>query len=287
MSDPTLKNPLDREQRDAIVNLVRNVAKAEILPRFDCLGEDHVSTKNGPEDLVTEADQAAETVLIRELERMFPNALVVGEEAIAHNPALRDQIADAELAFILDPVDGTWNFANGVPLFGVIVSATRFGQPVFGLLYDPMSDDWITATEHGPAERHYPTRPARTLRVSAGAPLRDLAGFVHFSLLPAEKRAGMAKLYPKFKRVNSLRCSCHEYRLLTQGAADFHISGTLNPWDHAAGILTVQRAGGTVRMLDGRDYNAGHTTGYILVAPNEETWRLLRDEFAFLESDTQ
>ena len=66
---------------------------------------------------------------------------------------------------------------------------------------------------------------------------------------------------------------------------DFMLSGVPNPWDHAAGVLICQKAGGVARMLDGRAYDASIEEGYVLTAPTEESWALLRDRFAFLLDD--
>ncbi|MEM9909473.1 MAG: inositol monophosphatase [Pseudomonadota bacterium] len=280
---PVPATPLSRAQRAAILNLVRRTAKNEILPRFQRLAPGDTTTKTDADDLVTEADKAAEKMLTRGLNMHFPGVPVIGEEAVAADPALRDQIAEAELAFILDPIDGTWNYVQGLPLFGMILSATRFGRPIFGLLYDPVSDDWIMAGEDSAAEREGVRFRRRAIHASAAKEDDTLSGFVHLNLLPEGKTAQMAALYPRFRRVGSLQCSCHEYRLLAQGASDFHISGTLNPWDHAAGVLIVQRAGGVARMLNGDAYNTAAKTGYLLVAPNEPIWQYLQKEFAFLE----
>lgn len=277
-----LTSPLSRAQKSSIINLVRRAARAEILPRFRQPGNTAAKTKTNRFDLVTEADTAAEAMITRGLQRMFPHALVLGEESIAKEPDLRDRISGAELAFIIDPVDGTWNFAHGLALFGVILSVTRFGQPVFGLLYDPVVDDWISAEQDGPAEISRAVSAPRAVHVSDGGPLEELAGYIHLPLLPRDKQDEMAATLPGFARALMLRCSCHEYRMLARGSMDFLISGTLNPWDHAAGVLICQRAGGVVRMLDGQTYNTALKTGYILAAPNEESWAILRERFAFL-----
>lgn len=280
-----VSSPLTHAQKAALINLVRRAARAEIMPRFRNLASAQVTTKSGPEDLVTEADHAAEAMIARGLQQMFPHALIVGEEAAAADPALRDKLAEAELAFILDPVDGTWNFVKGLAMFGVIVSVTRFGTPVYGLLYDPVMDDFISAEEDGPAQMTRATGRARPVSTSQGGEIDSLSGYMHFSLMDRAVQEQLAPLMPRFGRVGSLRCSCHEYRMLAQGHSDFLLSSTLNPWDHAAGVLIVQRAGGVVRMLDGRDYNAGIKTGYLLAASNEASWQKLAELFSMLVDD--
>ncbi|MDT8328046.1 MAG: inositol monophosphatase [Roseovarius sp.] len=277
-----LSSPMTPAQQTALVNMVRRAARAEIMPRFRNLAQGEVTTKSGPHDLVTEADHLAEAMLARGLQRMFPHALIVGEEAVAAKPGLRDEVAKAELAIIIDPVDGTWNFAHGLPLFGVIIAVTRFGRPVLGLLYDPVADDWIIADETTPSRLGAALGTERPVRVSPGGALDRLQGYVHFSLMAQDQQEVMAPLIPALARVTSLRCSCHEYRLLAQGSVDFIMSGMLNPWDHAAGVLICQKAGGVAMMLDGRDYNAEITEGFLLCASNMPTWERLRDHFAAL-----
>lgn len=92
-----------------ILETVRGTAKREIMPRFRALSETDISTKSAPDDLVTAADLAAEARITKRLKKAFPNTLIFGEEAVAANPSLCGQLADAELAIIIDPVDGTWN----------------------------------------------------------------------------------------------------------------------------------------------------------------------------------
>ena len=279
---PIALTTLSTAQKTALINLVRRTARAEIMPRFRNLGHADISSKSSPYDLVTEADLAAEAMLARGIQGMFPHALVIGEEAASADPSLREKIDEAELAFILDPLDGTWNFAHGLPLFGVILAATRFGKPVFGLLYDPVMDDWITADLDNTAHLSRNMGAARPLSVSRGGDLSALSGYVHLYLMPEDVQARMAATLPDFARTLMLRCSCHEYRTLAQGGMDFALSSVPNPWDHAAGMLICQQAGGVARMLDGRDYTAGITRGHILAAPDEDTWNRLRDHFAFL-----
>ena len=74
----------------------------------------------------------------------------------------------------------------------------------------------------------------------------------------------------------------HEMRMLAQGHVDFVLSAGLTPWDHAAGALLCQCAGGHVAMLDGSDYNAAKREGYLLCAANLETWERIRDAMSFL-----
>jgi len=85
------------------------------MPRFGKLAPAQIRWKSSAFDLVTEADEAAEGVIETALTAAFPGAVVIGEESAHQDPALLDTIADAQLAFIVDPVDGTRNFASNLP----------------------------------------------------------------------------------------------------------------------------------------------------------------------------
>ena len=278
----TVTAPLTNAQKTQIVNLVRRAAKAEILPRFRNLGSHQIDQKTGPQDLVTDADKAAEAMIARGLQIMFPHALIVGEEHASVQPDVIKEIADAELCFTIDPVDGTWNYANGLAVFGVMVSILRYGQPVFGLLYDPVMNDVVLADNTSPAELVLPRRIRRAVSTSAGGDIADLNGSVPLYLIPEDKRAEAAQTLTKFQRTTSLRCACHEFRMLAQGQIDFVLFGKLTPWDQPAGVMVVQQAGGYVGMLDGSDYRGDLESGYLLCAANKNTWDKLRDLFAFL-----
>ena len=125
--------------------ILRAAAKAEILPRFRRLDPQTIRTKSNPTDLVTEADTEAELFIKREVEKRWPGTLVVGEESVAADPDLLGRLAGAEVAITVDPVDGTANFAAGLPLFAVMASIVIKGETVAGIIYDPMGDDWMMA----------------------------------------------------------------------------------------------------------------------------------------------
>ncbi|MEM8539047.1 MAG: inositol monophosphatase, partial [Pseudomonadota bacterium] len=262
---------------------IRRAAKAEILPRFRMLDAGQIDVKSRADDLVTVADIEAEAMITRGLQRLFPSALVIGEEAVAKKPELLDQIAEAELCFIIDPVDGTWNFAHGLGLFGTTVAMCRLGRPAMGLIYDPTADDMFICDIERPSVLRRPTGPERPLNTATQkAGLSDIQGYAHIRLMsPAQREIA----YPKCAAlglISNLRCSAHEYRLLTQGAVDFVMSSMLNPWDHVAGSLLCRMAGGHSAMLDGSDYLGSTREGILLSASNEATWDMLAAHFVDL-----
>src|SRR5688572_17521172 len=128
-----------------LAGVLRDAARAEILPRFRRLQPGTVKTKSNPTDLVTEADTEAEWFIKREVEKRWPGTLVVGEESVAADPSLLGKLADANVAITVDPVDGTANFAAGLPLFAVMAAVVVKGETVAGMIYDPMGDDCMLA----------------------------------------------------------------------------------------------------------------------------------------------
>ncbi|MBV7395418.1 inositol monophosphatase family protein [Mameliella sediminis] len=276
--------PLTSAQRTQLFNLVRRAAKAEIMPRFRKLGTYQIGEKTGPQDLVTEADTSAEAMITRGLQRFFPSAVIIGEEAASANPKLLEKIAEAELCFTIDPVDGTWNFAKGLPLFGVMVSVLRFGIPVFGLLYDPVLNDIVWADSENSAQLQLPMRDRRfvTTDHDQNKTLDQLNGFVPLYLIPEDKRDQAAAALPRFGRVWSLRCACHEFRTLAQGEVDFVLFAKLTAWDQPAGVIVTQQAGGHVAMMDGSDYRGDTNTGFLLAASDKHTWDIVAEAFDFL-----
>ncbi|MGB3245239.1 MAG: inositol monophosphatase [Sulfitobacter sp.] len=274
-------------QQNSVINVVRRAAKAEILPRFRQLSSADIRTKSRADDLVTAADTAAEAMITRALQIAFPSALVVGEEAVSSKPELLDGIAEAQLAFHIDPVDGTWNFAHGLAMFGVIIAATRYGKPVFGMIYDPIADDWAIAGEEGTPQIQRPFGPARDLHAAMGKPIEQLSGYIPLHLFAQAQKVKLAATFPGFARTQTLRCSAHEYRMIAQGHVDFLLTESLHPWDHAAGVLICANAGCHVEMLDGGDYSAARHTGNLLVAPDRATWNRLQKVFSFLTEDSK
>lgn len=276
---PTLPEP----RRLAIIAAVRAAARAHILPRFRALGADEVSTKSGPGDLVTLADTEAEAAIIAALRHDWPEAEVLGEESVAANPALRARMGAADWAVIIDPVDGTWNFAKGLGVYGVILAVVSRGQVVWGMLYDPMTDDWIEADTTTPTRMIRANGAEARLATSLQRKTARMVGYVSLGLFPKAVQPRIAVDMTAFSRATTLRCACHEYRMVAQGHVDFCLSGpTPHPWDHAAGVLCVQQAGGVARFLDGEAYHTARLKGVVLAASSEEVWQEQAARFAYL-----
>ena len=265
---------LSAEVEVKLIAAVRQIAAEEILPRFRALDPADIATKSRHDDLVTAADLAAEKRLAEAVSELLPGAVVVGEEAVSADPSIRDQIAGADRSVIIDPVDGTWNFAHGVRTFGVMVAVAEKGETVWGLIYDPLGDDWTVAARGEGARFASGEGPEFPLAFVArdARPIGNTMGYVHSYLYKGEERRRLFARLAEFHKTDALRCSAHEYRLFLQGAVDFCLSPVMNPWDHAPGCLMAEEAGGVARLLDGRPYAPTVTEGRLLVARDEATW---------------
>jgi len=261
-----------------LADLLRRAAKAEILPRFRRLGQDEVRAKSEATDLVTEADEQAERMIKAEAATLWPEALFLGEESVAADPALLDKLEHADLAIVVDPVDGTFNFASGIPAFGVMASVISGGQTVAGIIYDPMGDDWVMAEKGGGAWLRRPDGGAERLSVAAPVGLEHMVGMASTGYLPKEKRAEVLGNLAKVRFLINYRCAAHEYRTFAGGHVHYLMYNKLMPWDHLAGTLISQEAGGYAAHFDGSPYLPHHFDGGLLIAPDKASWDVLRRE---------
>jgi len=251
-------------------------ARTEIMPRFRKLAPAQIRQKSSTFDLVTEADEAAEAVIEAALMAAFPGAVVIGEESAHKNPALLDAIADAELAFIVDPVDGTRNFAANLPLFGVMAAVTVRGETVAGVIYDPVCRNWAYAVRGGGAWIEEDDGTRSPLHVADPVPLAEMDGLIGATFLPEPLRTTVNGNLSRLATTASLRCAAHEYRTAAAGFCHVVLFSRLMPWDHAAGCLIHREAGGYSAHFDGTPYRPSHFTGGLICAPDEASWRLAR-----------
>ncbi|RYE08307.1 MAG: inositol monophosphatase [Hyphomicrobiales bacterium] len=261
-----------------LAEILRDAAKAEILPRFRRLEPETVRTKSNPADLVTEADTQAEWFIKREIERRWPGTLVVGEESVAADPALLDRLAGAEVAITVDPVDGTANFAAGLPLYAVMASLVIGGEVAAGIIYDPMGDDWVLAERGSGAWLRRPDGEAVRLRVAAPKILSEMIGHVSLTFLPPETKPLVFANLAKIRVPAHYRVAGHDYRTFASGHCDFVMFNKLLPWDHLPGTLISAEAGAHVAKFDGSPYRVGETSGGLLLASDKDSWDLVRRE---------
>ena len=260
-----------------IVALVRAVSRTEIMPRFRRLGEGDVRTKTGPLDLVTDADEAAEARLTEGLARLFPGCAVVGEEAAAADEAVLDRLGTGGLAFTVDPVDGTQNFAAGLPLFGVMVAAVAAGEVVGAVIHDPVGDDSALALPGQGAWIETPDGSRAPLHVAKPTPVAAMTAMVSWRFMPQPRRGTVCRNLPRLAAVWDMRCAAHQYRMAAGGHVHALVYEKLMPWDHAAGWLLHREAGGFSARFDGSPYRPVHTDGGLICAPDEAGWQAVRE----------
>ncbi len=234
---------------------MRDAAEAEILPRFRHLKDGDIREK-GPGQLVTDADLAAEARLTAALTALLP-AAVVGEEAVAADPARLEALQHPGPVWVIAPVDGTANFAGGNPRFAVIVALVVDGVTRLGLIHDPLSGRTVWAEAGGGA-----WCGGTRLAVLPEGPLATLSGSV--------KR--MPSLAAQVAQVGRRGSAAHDYLDLVEGRLHFAHYRQLMPWDHAAGVLIHAEAGGFCRLMDGRPYTPSLTQGALLLTPGRRSW---------------
>lgn len=242
-----------------VASIIREAAETEILPRFRNLKALQIREKK-PNQLVTEADIEAEKVLSRRLRDVLPGA-IVGEEGVESSPELMHALEHPGVVWVIDPVDGTANFAHGNPRFAVVVALVIDGITRAGWIHDPVPNHTVIA-ELGEGAWLGDTR----LRVSEEVSLLQMAGSV-------KKRGRVADQVLNVTRRGS---AAHDYLDLVTGKLHFAHFKRLMPWDHAAGVLIHAEAGGYGAMMDGSAYTPVlHAEGQILLAPGESSWREL------------
>ena len=217
--------------------------------------------KKGPIDLVTDADLAAERDFRDRVARAFPDHVVLGEEAsgdAAPAPAARCR-------WIIDPLDGTTNFAHGLALFTVSIALEVDGEVVLGVVYDPIGEELFTA-ERGAGARLNGER----LQVSACADLVDSLLCTGFPYSIREDRRRQVDVFAAFlaraRAVRRLGSAALDLCYLAAGRFDGFWEEQLHAWDMAAAALIITEAGG--RVTDYRDGPLDVFKGGQIVASN-------------------
>lgn len=257
---------------DQVPGLIREVAQTIVLPRFRKLAADEVHQKS-PGDLVTVADQESERALTRGLTALLPGSVVVGEEAVADDPSVRDRIGAGGDVWIVDPVDGTNNFAAGKAPFCVMVALVRDGETVAGWILDVV-EDRLTTAELGAGA----FRDGVRLKTRADAPAAaELHGVISRKYLPEHLRDQVDAHGGALGGYTTGRhCAGYEYPAIVTDEQQFGLFWRIQPWDHAPGTLIVREAGGAARHLDGSDYQPVNRRRGLLVAANEEIWQTVQ-----------
>lgn len=261
-----------------IAEVLRAAAKAEVLPRFRRLSSGDIQMKTEPIDLVTAGDLASERFIRQRIAALLPEAQFIGEEAVAADPVVLETVFDADLAVLVDPIDGTANFVSGLPLFGIMAAIARRGETIAGILYDPFADDFVLAERGSGAYVVLSNGERQALHVAESLPLDRKVGSVSTEFLPADTRPRVLANLAKVRAIACHRCACHEYRAFISGHTQFAMFSKLNPWDHMAGTLIATEAGAHVACFDGMPYDASKRDIGLLMATSKDSWDELMGE---------
>ena len=233
---------LDGEIRD----LMRFAAQRSILPRFRTLADDEIEMK-GKDDPVTVVDREVESFLTEALTKLSLGVPVVGEEAAATDESVLQHLESQ--CWIIDPLDGTANFTEGKEPFGIIIALADAGKAVAGWLYDPNSDRFCHTRKGEGACVNGAKIKAETTGQSP-----PITAISRTFLTPEQEAMVDAKLAPHYTLVDIPRCAAEQYPRLALGQNDISSFKRTLPWDHAAGVLWLNEAGGRAARLDGSEY---------------------------------
>lgn len=252
---------------DSIAAVLRQAATEAVMPRFRDLAAFEIEEKS-PGDLVTVADREAERIIARGLAAVRPDARFVGEEACAHDPSLLHDLGRGAV-WIVDPIDGTGNYAAGRRPFALMAALVEEGETIASCILDPV-EDRLAAAERGAGAWLNGVR----ISPAAGSPgLPLLRGIVSDFSRPPAIEPRVAVLAERVgEAVPTRRCAGDEYPLVATGIQHFALYWRTLVWDHAPGALFLQEAGGVAARLDGNRYRAADPSGAILLAQTQAIW---------------
>jgi fructose-1,6-bisphosphatase/inositol monophosphatase family enzyme len=244
--------------------IIQDVVSSVVMPSFRSLRPEDIHAKDtpgDPADIVTIVDSAAERYLIEALAGVVPGASFIGEESVSENPALLGALSKSAAAWLIDPIDGTKNFAQGYRDFGVMVALVEYGQT---------RASWMAVPAARPsgytvfAERGRGTWVNGERAITAGTAATIPRGTIHTRMMPeASSRHVVDALAGHYEPHASSGSAATEYSAIIRGDKDFVIYYRLLPWDHAPGALAITEAGGAAIHLNGEPYS--------LLSPNQVT----------------
>lgn len=259
----------------AVHAIMLDAAARAVLPHYQRLAASEITDK-AVDDAVTIADTESEAILAEALARLLPEAAIVGEEAAYADPTLLDRLGDA-LCWIIDPIDGTNNYAAGRPPFGILIALAQAGETIAGWILDPLTGRFCTA-ERGQGA-HINGETVRT-RTSGETP--PIAAISLLFADAARREALTTHIAPHYRMVDIPRCAAEQYPRLVLGINDVSIFERTLAWDHAAGVLFLNEAGGHAARVDGSPYRVDDARKGMIAAASPALWDELAGRMAEL-----
>ncbi len=251
----------------AVAKLLRDIALVEVLPRFRQL-KSHEIREKSPGDFVTVADEAMEAALAPKLAALLPGSLLVGEEDTARDPSIMRRLASDQPVWVIDPVDGTANFAEGKEEFCSMMALIERDQVLGGWIYDPVTDTTSYAVKGGGAW-------SAGKRLAPAATPNQFRGVVAVgSKGDKETAKRVQQRRDRVQQVKSVRCAGLDYLRLARGELDFVAFSGVMPWDHAPGAAIIEELGGYISYFntDGYRPSASESATGIMAARDRATY---------------
>lgn len=245
-----------------VAEAIEEAEAAEIAPRFRRLAAGDIEEKS-PGEVVTAADRACEAVLSRRLAEIA-DIPIIGEEAVAANPALLDLLGSDTTCWLVDPLDGTANFAAGSPDYAVMVAYVHNGTTTATWIWVPATREmYIAERGAGATCNGQPvTRPPTSLRAG------ELTGVIKGRFLPPDVKQQVTQRAPELGNTHpGVNCAGIEYPNIATGATDYILYWRTLPWDHAPGVLLATEAGCVGLRPDFSPYEPHSNGSGLLVAP--------------------
>lgn len=239
----------DHNEWQKLLNGIRDLAKHEVLSRFRKVAFEEKQDGS----LLTEADTQMQRATQRFLLQQWPQFAFLGEEA-SHEEQVR-ALGSEQGCWILDPVDGTSNFASGIPFYSVSLALAIRGQIVAGLVYDPDRDEMFAARLGMGAQLNEQTLVAQT----AKSQLQQTSGIIDFKRLPPQLAMRLIENTP-YSSQRSFGSVALDWCWIAAGRGHIYLHGAQNLWDYAAGYLILSEAGGKSCTLEGKDVMVAQVT---------------------------
>lgn len=235
-----------------IGDMLKEIAATEIMPRFHQIRAEQKADGS----LVTETDLAVQARVVEAIARDFPTTPLLGEEMTAEEQHRLLAQADTGV-WILDPLDGTSNYACGFPGFAISLAYVEQGEATLGVILDPVRDDCFTATRGGGAFLNAePIRP-----YAPGPSLHDCLAMIDMKRLPPERIPALFRS-GGFRSQRNLGSVALDWCWLAAGRYQLYLHGGQKLWDYAAGQLIANESGAVTRLYAGR--GAEQATGISL-----------------------
>ena len=258
-----------------VETLLRRVSEAAILPHYQALSASEVIAK-AADDVVTVADHKSEEMLAEGLARIIPGLAIVGEEAAHADDSVLDRLASD--CWIIDPLDGTRNFAKGKPPFGILIAMASAGEAHTGWIYDCLSGRLCLAHKGKGAF----IGGEKVTAQGTGEP-SPVAAISMLFMDPAKRLQVQEHIAPFYRLTDIPYCAAEQYPRLALGENDVSIFERTLAWDHAAGVLWLNEAGGKAARPDGSPYRVDEKgrTG-LIGAASPVLWDDLAERLAAL-----